>query len=273
LTESLNEADVYDRLKLDVGESRLRSVIPSFISRAEYKGSTFIELEDLVTRFDVDYLSIMDLKLGTRTFLESEVQNSKPRHDLFEKMKKIDPKALTEEELSRGWITKLRYMTFREELSSTRSLGFRIEGVKIKCHGSQSTHGNQLHGNELHGNQLHGNQSQVGNSSSKSFQQLGDESEIRRLLIDFAGPFREEFASKLVELRDILESSLFFQTHEMIGSSLLLIHDHIEAGVWLIDFAKTFNIKHKISHRGQWTLGNHEDGVLVGIDNLVRLFH
>jgi 1D-myo-inositol-triphosphate 3-kinase len=73
----------------------------------------------------------MDVKLGTRTWLESEVKNNKPRADLFEKMYKIDPTAFNEGELEAKSVTKLRYMQFREKLSSTSCLGFRIEGVKL----------------------------------------------------------------------------------------------------------------------------------------------
>lgn len=82
-------------------------------------------MEDLITRFDLKTLNIMDIKLGTRTFLESEVSNTKPRSDLFDKMYKIDPSAFTEEELQDKSVTKLRYMQFREKLSSTNDLGFR----------------------------------------------------------------------------------------------------------------------------------------------------
>lgn len=46
-------------------------------------------------------------------------------------MYKIDPTAFTREEDESKSVTKLRYMQFREELSSTTDLGFRIEGVKL----------------------------------------------------------------------------------------------------------------------------------------------
>lgn len=43
----------------------------------------------------------------------------------------IDPDAPTEEEKQLQAVTKLRYMQFRENQSSTCSQGFRIEAIKV----------------------------------------------------------------------------------------------------------------------------------------------
>lgn len=44
-------------------------------------------------------------------------------------------------------------------------------------------------------------------------------------------------------------------------------------GAWLIDFSKTVPIKagEKLTHRAEWAVGNHEDGFLFGIDNLIQV--
>lgn len=68
--------------------------------------------------------------------------------------------------------------------------------------------------------------------------------------------------------------SIFFSRHEVIGSSLLFVHDKTKANVWLIDFAKTLVLPEKIfiDHKSEWQVGNHEDGYLIGIQNLIDLF-
>ncbi len=67
---------------------------------------------------------------GLRTFLESEVTKSSRRLDLLAKMVALDPDEPTAEEKENG-VTKLRYMMFRERLSSTNTLGFRVEAIKV----------------------------------------------------------------------------------------------------------------------------------------------
>ncbi|XP_013775238.1 inositol-trisphosphate 3-kinase homolog isoform X2 [Limulus polyphemus] len=236
-----SEVQAYKELMQD----SMADVVPKFYRDVEYNGENFMEIQDLLYGFTNP--AIMDIKMGTRTFLEIEVQNTKARADLYEKMVKVDPNAPTAEERESGTITKLRYMQFRENLSSSSTLGFRIEGFKTE----QKTQTKDL--------KLVKTKEDV-RATMKLF--LSDNEKVSGQLID-----------RLKVIRKKCEHSSFFHSHEVIGSSILLVHDAKKVSAWLIDFAKTKPLPEGvvINHRNPWAVGNHEDGYLFGLDNLISV--
>uniref|UniRef100_A0A0A9WWQ4 Kinase n=1 Tax=Lygus hesperus TaxID=30085 RepID=A0A0A9WWQ4_LYGHE len=212
--------------------------------------SMYLQLQDLLGDFTNP--CVMDCKIGVRTYLEEELAKAKEkpklRKDMYEKMIQIDSLAPTEEEHRAKGVTKPRYMVWRETISSTATLGFRIEGIK-KSDGR----------------------------SSKDFKTTRTHSQIKEAFTDFTEGFPHsvpKYIQRLKAIKATLEVSKFFQSHEMIGSSLLFVHDQKNANVWLIDFAKTLELpsEMKIDHASSWVVGNHEDGYLIGINNLINIF-
>eukprot|EP01098_Paradermamoeba_levis_P008697 TRINITY_DN3598_c0_g2_i1.p1 TRINITY_DN3598_c0_g2~~TRINITY_DN3598_c0_g2_i1.p1 ORF type:complete len:320 (+),score=95.56 TRINITY_DN3598_c0_g2_i1:71-1030(+) len=239
------EKGVFETLMKDP----LQSFVPRYHGEVHINGEVFLEMQDLLFEFQIP--TILDIKMGSRTFLESEVKNQTLRPDLLQKMIEVDPKAPTEEEVKAGGIKKLRYMQFREQQSSTMNLGFRIEGMKLGA-----------------------------KPPINDFKTVKTEEDVTSKLLMFLGDATADqkllFLERLENLRTAQEQSQFFMSHQLISSSLLFAYDRKgKMGVWMIDFAKTIKVVHPsgvLTHRKEWVLGNEEDGYLWGLDNLISLW-
>uniref|UniRef100_A0A8D0B470 Kinase n=1 Tax=Salvator merianae TaxID=96440 RepID=A0A8D0B470_SALMN len=228
----------------------LQPFVPMYFGVVEHDGETYIQMEDLLCGFDAP--SIMDCKMGVRTYLEEELEKARqqpcPRRDMYDKMVAVDPTAPTPEEHAQCGVLKPRYMQWRETLSSTTTLGFRIEGIK-KADGTCST----------------------------SFKKTRQPEQVMQAFWDFVDGSKDilkAYLERLLELRVALEQSEFLKTHEVVGSSLLFVHDQTgQARVWMIDFGKTVPLPEKqtLTHRLPWVEGNREDGYLWGLDNLIAV--
>ena len=231
--------------------SELRPFVPELLGIVEKDGVVYMEMVDLLREFREP--AVMDIKIGVRTYLEDELAKEKTRRvsrsDLYRKMVSVDRDEPTEDEHAEKGVTKPRYMQWRETLSSTSTLGFRIEGIRTP-----------------------------GGKSFKGFKQTREREEVIGELRSYLSNYsdlKEPFLQKMTEIRSVLETSEFFRTHEVIGSSLLFLYDSSsKCDIHMIDYGKTIELPPGISvdHRSPWMEGNHEDGYLWGLDNLIGLW-
>ncbi|XP_026090684.1 inositol-trisphosphate 3-kinase C-like isoform X2 [Carassius auratus] len=235
---------------LQLMSDSLRPFVPGYYGVTQHEEQDYNLMDDLLAEFDSP--CIMDCKMGSRTYLEEELRKAcecpQPRKDMYEKMIAVDPGAPTEEERVQQAVLKTRYMQWRETLSSTATLGFRIEGIK-KSDGTCNT----------------------------NFKRTKCKDEIIQALEDFVDNnmlILRSYQQRLKELRAVLEKSDFFKAHEVVGSSLLFIHDLTgKAGIWMIDFGKSVPMPPPLTldHRSPWVEGNREDGYLWGLDNFIDI--
>lgn len=226
----------------------LRPFVPQYhglVTRGEH---SYIRLEDLLSGLRRPV--IMDCKMGVRTYQEEEVikAQTKPilRNDMYQKMVKVEPSALSAEEHAQKGVTKSRYLHWRDTTSSTSTLGFRVEGIMMEDGNVQ-----------------------------RDFRKIQTLPQVTETLLFFTRNqlnVLKTYHSRLLALCDALRSSPFFKRHEVIGSSLLFVHDHSsKANVWMIDFGKTTPVPdtNELKHDVPWTEGSREDGYLLGLTSLI----
>ncbi|KAK3793199.1 hypothetical protein RRG08_012875 [Elysia crispata] len=241
------EQKCFQRLMTD----SLKDFVPEYRGNVEKNGETYIQLQDLLASFTQP--CVMDVKMGVRTYLEAELEKARKsptlRKDMYQKMIEVDSNAPTKEEHQQKAVTKPRYMQWRDEMSSSTELGFRVEGIK-----------------------------KTDGSSTKDFKKTKSRENIVDIISSFVASneaIAAKYIKKLKEIMAAQESSSFFRSHEVVGSSLLFVHDAEEnVGVWMIDFGKTESLPgdKTLDHRSQWQEGNREDGYLFGLDNVISIF-
>ncbi|KAK5864691.1 hypothetical protein PBY51_015913 [Eleginops maclovinus] len=238
------EAKCLDSLMRDA----LRPFVPQYhgcVTRGEH---CYIRLEDLLSGLRRPV--IMDCKMGVRTYQEEEVTKAQTRvtlrSDMYQKMVKVDPTAPSVEEHKQKAVTKSRYLQWRDTTSSTSTLGFRIEGIMMED-----------------------------GSIQRDFKKILTLAKVTEAMLYFTRSqldILKAYHSRLLALSEALKNSLFFRTHEVIGSSLLFVHDHSsKASVWMIDFGKTTPLPDRLElrHNIPWAEGSREDGYLIGLMSLI----
>jgi 1D-myo-inositol-triphosphate 3-kinase len=146
----------------------------------------YTEMQDLLYGFED--ACIMDIKIGTKTFDDQDDVN-KLRDDLFKRLFEIDPNELTKEEVKLKAISKKRFMRWRETSTSSSTLGFRVEAVKL-----------------------------FNKPLETNYFKLKEIEDIKKELIKFTSNNLNSLKSyyeRLISLRETLKKSSFFKTHQV----------------------------------------------------------
>eukprot|EP00667_Euglena_gracilis_P002209 EG_transcript_2209 len=247
--QTQNEASTLESLSR---ERSLRPFAPQFMGCVEREGRTFIKMQDVL--LSMTEPNFMDVKMGLRTFAESEVGNDKRRMDLLKKALAIQDKNptvyISEDEKANG-ISKYRFMSVRDHASSSATLGFRVQGV-MKDQKALTSKDFTSHRSAI-----------VCRALFRSFFERASPEQRAGLL------------QRLTDLHAAIAGSEWFANHEVIGSSLLIGYDvacPTKFGIWMIDFARTERSPTRLTHNRPWTLGSREDGYLLGVRSLIKIW-
>jgi hypothetical protein len=166
----------------------------------------------------------------------------------------------------------IRYMQYREQCSTSASLGFRLEGITSTTNDDPSSN-------------LYKEAARLIRDRDGAFAAISGFFQGRKDLMHF-------FRVKLVDLQCRLKESEWFAGQELIGSSLLFVYDQraevsvsdgiespesegympIVGGVWMIDFAHSHAARATpLSHEVEWKARSQEDGYLIGLRNLISV--
>ncbi len=209
----------------------------------------------------------MSFLMGVRTVTPADFEPAQatPHAALLESMRLMAPERaaemLTAEEAQAGAVPLHRYLEFLDTISSSRTLGFRIDAAKTVVDGTP----------EL-----------LPLPEGKTLTTLADEAQNAEAIATFLQRDALLAAATLLKLQT-LESALvrssFFARHAFLRTTMLLVFDdaHRDTSVDLkiMNFSSSYALPKdvRVTHTDPWdgTAECHEDGYLTGVRSLLRV--
>ena len=148
--------------------------------------------------------------------------------------------------------TAVRYLKFRDEKSTTNTLGFRIDAVSIEGPNEGAV------------------------PDMKELRTVSTAEQAQEVMLQYVQRRPEVLASLVPQLREMrgeMEKCAVFMSHSFIRTSLLFKYSNgtNETSVHMIDLKGAAPAPGTLTHRAAYETGNGEDGYLTGVDNLISL--
>jgi hypothetical protein len=261
ILKKLDEAELetLERLWNQYEGDPIKQSVPKFEGIVTKSEKQFLRMSYVLRPFRRP--KVMDVKIGLRTYLATDCDNVKLRPDFLNRMLKEYPNEVTDKDREAKGVTKLRWMQIRDAQTTISSLGFRIDGVAGSRTPKEEWKLDDVHSREEVCTAL---RRFVVAAADDDGQSAGD---------DTPSMLAAKLVAKMREIQERFKASQFVQRHECIGSSLLLVADAFgNTGIFWIDFGKTRLLPEgcPISHDTVWVEGTHDDGIFLGMDNLLK---
>ena len=202
----------------------------------------------------------MALVMGTRTATRADFVHAAPRAEVLEACRDIAPSAPTSEEEAVGGMTQLRHLAVLDAISSTASLGFRIDGARTVVDGELAPlplkHGAML----------------------ETLREEADVVDAMRAFVQLDPTVARAAAFKAEAICQAWEKAAdFTDKHVLLRTTLLFVYDDAnreKCELKMMNFGFSYRVDAGgVRHDAPWdgTAGCHEDGWLTGMRNLARV--
>jgi len=227
------EAPELSAITLIKQDKHLSPWTPRYLGLAQRDEIYFLKLEDISANMDRETLTIIDIKIGTKTYQPDLPENHEPQERLRAKAANYGLRAKD--------VTKADFMTHKDLTSTSHDYGIHLEGIWSGT--------------------------RIPIERCLSFNSL------QSLLRSYLGDHLTNFRDSLVEFYKDCQESDLLKTHNLYGSSLLIAIDNSIHRIKMIDFsylAERERPKHgqQGSVEGHESLS---DGYYFGLESLLTL--
>ena len=199
--------------------------------------------------------------MGVRTATQADFRHTEPRAEVLEACRELDPSAPTPEETAQGGMSQLRHLEVLDSISSTATLGFRIDAARTVVDG------------EVEPLPLPG---------GTTLETLREEADVVAAIARFVQNDASVARTAAFKADAIVaaweKASDFTDKHVLLRTTLLLVYDDAnreKCELKFMNFAHSYHVNGGgVKHDAPWdgTAECHEDGWLTGIRNLARAF-
>jgi hypothetical protein len=249
----------------------LQPFVPALIRAEAARGAdarSVLTIADATHGFDARTCSVIDIKLGTRSFVEDVRSEYEPQYAAkFAEYGVAAP---------RERCTKRAYMEWRDASTTTATLGFRVTGMAVARRAGDSSSSDDAASTATRRVSVPRGERGLQWAQDVGLARSADLA-LLFFLHDGTG-LRRDVADALLEqlrgFRDAAASSAFVAAHEIIGSSLLCVYDATgRVAVRWIDFSHAY--APRVTASGEvapvGAVGDKKDGVLHGVDALIAV--
>ena len=236
------------------GDKDIGPYLPNYYGVKTIAGDKYLEIEALQSRYNPATSVSFEIKIGFQSYRPDDAGMELAKKMYYVKAMKLCEELITPYEHTQCLTTQARWLNMKDSRSSCTSVGFRVEGVRLR----ESVVPLDMT-----------------NKTLRVFEAYLNRAKVKKEML-------EKTIEAIRVFRQKLAKSDTFMSHNLYGSSLILImDDSVEKEPVLVKMTELGDLVNRgsrgVSHvvtEDQLPLHAHhnEDGYLTGLDNLIMFF-